>query len=304
SAELTRHAAGAGMNEAWQGLALADSYSVALGIDPRFITSATLTSVWAQQTLDTTVTVRLRRDEMEKRTRVSALVRYATTRPTEYPIKEGLLSLNGRHRDALLAGLPVGAVGLENLTPAGVLTPEALDALQVPASGCGQLIGSDPQGFAVAARIAGSGVNNVVVRGELYVAQQVVIRAVAVGARVVLYTDRTHAWEVMVDSVNDRSRLQFASGREYFDPHCNLMVFDGLDASERSRGATVMHVISSPDIALPSRPDVMIDQPYGYGDRVNLYTGGEVTEVKLVTIGEELAYVGRPQFANSGRHSR
>ncbi len=51
-----------------------------------------------------------------------------------------------------------------------------------PPAGCGQLIGSDDYGHGITARIAGPGVGMVYVAGELYLAQQLVFRAVATGA--------------------------------------------------------------------------------------------------------------------------
>lgn len=48
SAEMLRQYAGAPMHEDWSGLTLIDSYNVAMGIDPWYITDATLTGLWAR----------------------------------------------------------------------------------------------------------------------------------------------------------------------------------------------------------------------------------------------------------------
>jgi hypothetical protein len=205
-----------------------------------------------------------------------------------------MTSLNGSQRDAFFAGLPVGAIGLEYLTRSIEMSNEELDGIHLPTSGCGQLIGSDMSGRAIAARLSGQGVHTVVVRAELYVCQQVVLRAVAIGALVVVYTDRPHMWDVMVTSIGDANRIQFASGPGFIDPRCTLAVVDGMQPTALPSNCTALHIISSEYDALPARPDVIIDQPNGYGDHILLTAGGETIQVRLVTVSDELAYLGRP----------
>lgn len=293
SAEMLRQYAGAPMHEDWSGLALIDSYNVAMGIDPWYITDATLTGLWARPTLETSVTVRLR-PAAKGRTAVGALVRWATDEQLPVRHSTGMTSLNGSQRDAFFAGLPVGAIGLEYLTRSIEMSNEELDGIHLPTSGCGQLIGSDMSGRAIATRLSGQGVHTVVVRAELYVCQQVVLRAVAIGALVVVYTDRPHMWDVMVTSIGDANRIQFASGPGFIDPRCTLAVVDGMQPTALPSNCTALHIISSEYDALPARPDVIIDQPNGYGDHILLTAGGETIQVRLVTVSDELAYLGRP----------
>lgn len=293
SAEMLRQYAGAPMHEDWSGLTLIDSYNVAMGIDPWYITDATLTGLWARPTLETSVTVRLR-PAAKGRTSVGALVRWATDEQLPVRHSTGMTSLNGSQRDAFFAGLPVGAIGLEYLTRSIEMSNEELDGIHLPTSGCGQLIGSDMSGRAIATRLSGQGVHTVVVRAELYVCQQVVLRAVAIGALVVVYTDRPHMWDVMVTSIGDANRIQFASGPGFIDPRCTLAVVDGMQPTALPSNCTALHIISSEYDALPARPDVIIDQPNGYGDHILLTAGGETIQVRLVTVSDELAYLGRP----------
>lgn len=293
SAEMLRQYAGSPPHESWSSLALVDSYNVAMGIDPWYITDATLTGLWARPTLETTVTVRMR-PAPSGRTFVGALVRWATDEAVTIPHATGMTSLNGSQRDAFFAGLPVGAIGLEYLTRTIEMSGSELDGLHLPTAGCGQLIGSDVSGRAVAVRLSGQGVHTVVVRAELYVSQQVVLRSVAVGAQVVVYTDRPHMWDIMVTSIGDSNRIQFASGPGFIDPRCTLAVVDGMQPTALPSNCTALHIISSEYDALPARPDIIIDQPNGYGDQVLLTAAGETIPVRLVTVSDELAYLGRP----------
>lgn len=293
SAEMLRQYAGAPMQQSWNGLTLIDSYNVAMGIDPWYVTDATLTGLWARPTLETTVTVRLR-PAPKGRTAIGALVRWATDQEIPVSRRGGMTSLNGSQRDAFFAGLPVGAMGLEYLTRSIEMNNAELDELHLPTSGCGQLIGSDTSGRAITARLHGVGVHSVIVRAELYVSQQVVLRAVAVGALVVVYTDRPHMWDVMVTSIGDANRIQFASGPGFLDPRCSLAVVDGMQPSAIPGHCTALHIISSEYDALPVRPDIVIDQPNGYGDHVLLSAAGHTTQIRLVTVSDELAYLGRP----------
>ncbi|GAA3174633.1 hypothetical protein GCM10020255_065170 [Rhodococcus baikonurensis] len=76
--------------------------NIGYGIEPRFITAATLTQVWAVATVGTSVTIRLRPTGERGTAKVSATCRFTTRNPPENAPLAGLVSLRGRQRDGLL----------------------------------------------------------------------------------------------------------------------------------------------------------------------------------------------------------
>jgi type VII secretion protein EccE len=110
--------------------------------------------------------------------------------------------LDGEQRDGLTATLPL-ALGA---APAPVLataeTPgvaaAALDALRLPAGSSGLMIGANRHGAPVAVRLFRAEANRTVLVGGVRVAQLVVLRALALGARILVQTGRPGAWEPFV----------------------------------------------------------------------------------------------------------
>ena len=170
--------------------------NVGYGIEPRFITASTLTRIWAVANgrdivRDNSVAAPMANAERRRSARHVASPRAI---PPENAPLAGLVSLRGRQRDGLLTNLPTALAALDGITPDVRMDGGALDSLALPLAGCGQLIGSDRNGHGVAARISGPGVNIVLVAGELYLAQQLIFRAIATGALVLVHTDRPQAW--------------------------------------------------------------------------------------------------------------
>lgn len=80
-------------------------------------------------------------------------------------------------------------VGLDFLVP-----PAALDRLSLTSDRGGVVLGSDQNGGAVQLNLLRSTPTRVVLLGGLYLARQVVLRAAATGAAVVIATGRPAAW--------------------------------------------------------------------------------------------------------------
>jgi hypothetical protein len=171
---------------------------------------------------------------------------------------------------------------------------DAVRHLQLPPAGCGQLIGSDDYGHGITARIFGPGVGMVYVAGELYLAQQLVFRAVATGARVLIQTDRPDTWSSLIDSIATPDRLRVA-GHSQSDNRFNTVVFDGVEASTPRAGVTALYLYAEPSQWPGAEPDLSIVQPSAMGDRILLSTGGTSIELMLVTISSETAFIGRPR---------
>lgn len=264
--------------------------------DPRRFDRAAATGVWTHPTLSSTLTVRLRPGD-HGAVQVGALARF-TTRSSDVPLPNGLRSVRGLDRESLTAALPVAVPRLEHVMPLRDARPGELDDLALPAGGCGQLIGSDDAGRAVTVRLTGPGIRAVYVAGELYLAQQLVFRAVAVGARILLYTDRVDAWRPLLDAAAGPDRLRIA-GEHAGDREFDTVVYDGVRPTTIPPQVGTIHVHSHPDGWPRERPTVTLLQPGASGDRVVLTTAGVRTPLTLVTIGAETTHIGRPRIARS-----
>ncbi|PTR31454.1 type VII secretion protein EccE [Rhodococcus sp. OK519] len=286
------------MGQQWSHVPLQGVCNIGNAIDPRHLSRELLTAVWAAPGLGTTVTVRLRPGSDKDSMLVGAAFRRTIrTAPTRRALRKGLLSMQGTHRDALVAHLPIASPALDDLTPLRARARDLLDDLCLPVTGCGQLVGSDSQGNAVTARIFGPGVRDVLVAGEVYLAQQLVFRAVATGARVLIHTDRPHAWSTLVEAVGAPTRLRVAHESSWSETGFDTLVVDGVPAPQARPGVTTLHVHSSVPQPRPAAA-LSIVQPGASGDRVILTAGRHSVELTLVTISPETAFLGRPRPAS------
>ena len=263
---------------------------------PRRIDRHHTTSIWTHPTWASTLALRLRPGDHDS-IRVGAVARF-TARRADGPAVAGLLPAYGRHDELLTAALPLGVPFPEGRVPLRASCAEELDALALPAGGCGQLVGSDDAGRAVTARLTGPGIRSVHIAGELYLAQQVVFRAVAVGARVLLHTDRPGAWRSLVGSAAGPDRLRLA-GEYAGDRDFDTVVYDGVRPTSPAPHATAIHVHIHPDGWPREKPTVSLLQPGASGDRVVITAGGERTPLTLVTIAAESVYLGRSRVPDA-----
>ncbi|MDG4833888.1 type VII secretion protein EccE [Solwaraspora sp. WMMD1047] len=101
--------------------------------------------------------------------------------------------LDGEHLAGLRATLPLG------LAPAGRGRPPAgSDALDLPMGGAGLMIGANRHGTAVGVRLFRPEPTGAVLIGGVRPAQLIALRAMALGARVVVQTTRPGAWNPFV----------------------------------------------------------------------------------------------------------
>ncbi|WP_072687341.1 type VII secretion protein EccE [Rhodococcus marinonascens] len=284
--------------ETWNHAPLPGVCNTGYGVDPQHLTRDLLAKLWVPSSLGTTVTIRLRPSGIDGQVKIGAACR-VTTRTMPEPLTiPGLISMRGRHRDGLLSNLPFAVSGLDDVMPLTDVPVDDLRALQLPPAGCGQLIGSDDNGHGITARIAGSGVSLVYVAGELYLAQQLMFRAIATGARVLIHTDRPEAWSSLIDSIATPDRLRIAGRSPQSDNRFNTVVFDGVDALPPRAGVTAIYLYGEPSQWPGAEPDLSIVQPDALGDRILLSTGGTSIELMLVTISSETAFIGRPRVVD------
>ncbi|QCQ92156.1 type VII secretion protein EccE [Rhodococcus sp. SGAir0479] len=282
------------MRRQWDHVPLAGAFDVGNAVDPRHLSRALLTGLWSVPGLATTTAVRLRPGRAADEVRVGVSFRRTTPAAAPRLKVRGLISAQGTHRESLLAHLPASSPHLDDLVPFGDITADRLDTFGLVAVGCGQLIGSDGDGKAVTARIAGPGVTEVHIAGEHYLARQVVFRAVATGSRVLVLTDRPHAWAELVDAVRAPMRLRLGAGSSWTETGFDTVVVDGVPVPPSRAGVTTVHVHREPGTLPRTTPTVSIVQPGACGDHVVLAAGGERIDLTLVTIAAETAFVGRP----------
>ncbi|MFC9790909.1 type VII secretion protein EccE [Rhodococcus sp. NPDC127528] len=287
------------VDRAWGQVPLAGDCNTGFGIDPRVVNSNLLAALWARPSVGTTVTVRLRPGRRAGAVRVAASYRETTRTVPNSPDLPGMVSMSGRHGEALASNLPGARADLDSLTPFVEVDRARLDVLDLPHSGCGQLLGSDDDGRGITAAVTGSHVPRVDVFGELYLAQQLVFRAVATGARVLIDSDRPQDWEALVDSVAAPDRLAFVHDRTQVDPEFTAVVFDGTPNRPLVGSATSIRVREVPSEPLRTEAALTIVQPGARGDRITVHSNGRRLDLILVTIAQETAFIGRPLPADA-----
>ena len=301
------------LTQTWSTAPLPGVSSVGYGIDCRAITAEDIAVLWSTPSLGTTMTFHLQPSREAGKLRVRGSCRFAARTRVAKPPVRALTSLRGSQRDDMFAQLPLGVPGLEFLGPSRTLDVSALDRLDLPVSGCGQLLGSDAGGHGVAVRLFGPGLTRVRIAGELYLAQQVLFRAIATGARVLVRTDRPHAWRSLLDAIDAPERLSVVGHTIGHRPSYDVILNDFAGESEptdqqRLSGVTVMslteHELRNHGIerarALPGYEcEVSIVQPHASGDRIRVLSGPLDVELTLVTIPQETAFIGRPRSLRS-----
>jgi type VII secretion protein EccE len=262
-------------------------------VRPSMFTTAGLGSLWTVPSHSTTVCVSLRRDEGADVVKLRGLARFGSYGMAKVDLT-GLGQLRGRQYAALLCSLPLASPRrpLGEWVFAGV---DAVRDLALPASGCGQVVGADEDGRAVALPLFGPQIHRVEICGTLHLAQQVVLRSLALGARVRVHTRRAAAWRVMVEQVGDHnllrvSELDRGSMQAGSDRNYSVEMFDGTTEQTVRVGVTAM-VVNRSD-ASPSRlADVtlqLVDQDRDVV-RVDTRTGSAM--VTMVATDDEMRYL-------------
>ncbi|MEU5911207.1 type VII secretion protein EccE [Micromonospora sp. NPDC047527] len=107
----------------------------------------------------------------------------------------GLRRLDGAHLTGLAGTLPLA------LAAAGAQPRPALDDWELPLGGAGMMVGTNRHGGAVTVRLFRPESTRVLLVGGVRAAQLVALRAMALGALVVVQTARPRAWEPFVRGV-------------------------------------------------------------------------------------------------------
>ncbi|MGE2817458.1 type VII secretion protein EccE [Mycobacterium heidelbergense] len=282
------------VDETWHRCKQGNFQLQSFSVKSTMLTTAGVGLLWTIPSYSTTVCVSLRRDKKHDLVKIRGLTRFDTHGRSQVYL-DGLEEFPGQQFSALAATLPVSQPKRSVGRWAFGRGEKAFDNLALPASGCGQVIGADAQGRAVALPLFGPQIRRVEICGELHLAQQVLLRSLALGARVRVHTSRPAAWWHMVEKVGDRGLLWVAdSGRGSIqagsDRNYSVEMFDGLAAQSVRVGVTVM-VLQAPHTEPSEHCDVVLELLDGTTDTVKVSTSSGSAVVTIVATDEELRFV-------------
>jgi len=205
----------------------------------------------------------------------------------------------GKQRSALLRSLPIGAQGPRLPIESYLGTPDSLADLFTPITGCGQVIGADSSGQGVALPLVGQHVRRVEIVGELLIAKQVILRAIALGATVVVHTNRHDAWRSMVAHVDSPQALSlgtWSAGSQQASSHrsATVFVYDGIPPSGHHSDATVIVLLAPGGVGEYFDPDVTLTEHPDTANLVTVRTATDTTTVFMVATPAEMNYLSAP----------
>lgn len=290
--ELTHRTDVSALDEAWHACRDARFELRTYCLAPSILSTAGIGRLWTVPSISTTMCISLRRDERYDLIKLRGLVRFDGHGQSRTPLRE-LDPLPGRQHAALMCSLPVPSP--RRSVPGWVIGKgvDAVGDLEFPVSGCGQVVGADDRGRAVALPLFGPRAQRVELCGTLHLAQQVVLRSLALGASVRIYSRRPAAWQTMVDQVgdhdlvcvNDRRRESIAANGSY-----PVEMFDGASEPTIQQGVTTMVV--RPPHAEPSREaDVALRLVDRTRDLVRVHTRSASATVTMVATPDEMRYI-------------
>ncbi|WP_160112795.1 type VII secretion protein EccE [Mycobacterium sp. 3519A] len=283
------------IDETWSTCLSSPARWRSFAFDPTMYDSSRLDRLWTVPSLSTTVCLTVRRDRGTPLIRVRGLARFGETGRRRIELG-GLRSLPGEQLPALRCTLPAPAPRRRLGYWVRGKTADAGCGLLLPVSGCGQIIGADMQGRAVALSLFGPGIARVELCGTLHLAQQVVLRSVALGARIRIHSARALAWQDLIAEVGDPEVLcddeQHELSPSSRDGY-SVEVFDGIPVEEKSGPSAATAMIIKPSHALPAdHADVMLQLLDHGRDIVRVQTSAGSTDVTMVATSDEMRYIG------------
>lgn len=261
-------------------------------IDPTQLASV-MSSVWANEALSTTVTLRLRRDAADG-LEVAGVVRFAELPAAGRVVEQsptGLIPLPGRQFDAMAASLPIAvSARMYRHLPRirGGAAAEVVRCLAVPAGGCGQLLGADGTGRAVAMPLFGSAVGAITISGTMRLVAQVTLRAIAIGGSVTVYTTRPALWRGLIAAVGDPHLLALYDDGVAPAAGHRVMIVDGMPTPPAQPPHTQI-TVRRPEHASTPLPDaaVHIEQNLAAPHEILVTTPTRRLSVTMVATADE-----------------
>jgi type VII secretion protein EccE len=282
------------VDETWEMCREGQFRLCSFAVQPDLLTTAGLGLLWTVPSYSTTVCLTLREDTEHDLIKFRGLARFDSELrlPAGLP---GLTHLRGLQFSALAASLPIAPPP----RPVGhwvyAQRDSEVTSLAVPASGCGQVIGADEHGRAVALPVFGPQISRVEISGTLHLTQQAVLRALALGARVLVHSRRPGLWRDMVEVVGrhdllwvadfNRQAIQAGSDRNY-----TVEVFDGVAEQSVRAGVTAM-IVAPPSTPTTPNADVALELISLEHDTVRVSTRAGSAVVTMVATDEEMRYI-------------
>lgn len=301
------------LTEEWDGLRGSRLTTRSLAVDPDELPRVAA-DIWSQPSAATTLTMRLGRGT-DGRLRVAALVRLDGRPADDGPNGSGpnsgdpagTMRLLGRQFDAFTTSLPVASPSrLARALPAaeGARAARLVEHLALPAGGCGQLLGADRSGHAVALPLVGPGVEVVVLSGSFAMIAQTVLRTVAIGAPVVLHTASAQRWHHLVAAVADPPMLHVALA-DNAPRGVRVDLYDGIDPPAGPPPPGVTRFVVDDGTRRPgSAATISLIQNPLVPQQISVVTAAARTTVTMVALPEEWAMIGeaaRNEPAPAGR---
>lgn len=247
---------------------------------------------WTHAALSTTLTIRFRPGPagVDHAGLLRVIEAPASNRVLAEPVA-GLNPLAGRQREAFCATLPVGSAALLDRVldwaPVGHRGPH------VPVRGCGQLIGADADGHAVALPLAGA--PTVVAAGEQLWVWQLVIRAIATGERVKISTDRPEYWRPLIDIVGDADAIDLDDASSRRGTPTSMYVIDRPNTSPDPAGAnprpTRLYIVDD-STRRPDETTLMLMQDRSASGFVDVELGTRRIRMSIVATPDEGRLLG------------
>ncbi|HET6734481.1 MAG TPA: type VII secretion protein EccE [Mycobacterium sp.] len=263
-------------------------------VEPDLFTTAGLGLLWTVPSYSTTVCLSLREEPGRDLIKIRGLVRFDSDVgvPARLP---GLIHLRGLQFSALACSLPIPPPTRPVGNWAYGRRDSELADLAVPASGCGQVIGADEEGRAVALPLFGPQINRVEICGTLHLAQQAVLRALALGARVLVHSRRPGQWRDMVEAVGHHDLLWVADFNRHAiqagaDRNYSVEMFDGV-AERPVRAGVTSIVVAPPNTPVTPNADVTLELISLDNDTVKVSTRVGSAVVTMVATDEEMRYI-------------
>ncbi|MCP9271570.1 type VII secretion protein EccE [Mycolicibacterium arenosum] len=263
-------------------------------LPPALLTTEGLAGLWTVPSYSTTLTVSLRPDDAGDAVQIRGLARFDTRGSRDVALGD-LDPLVGQQFSALTASLPLPPPNHPVQRWAFGRGDSPFANLALPAAGCGQVIGADADGRAVAVPLFGRHVARVEISGTLHLAQQVVLRSLALGARVRVHTERPAQWHAMVERVGDQDMLwvdELRRGAIQAGSERNLSmeIFDGVAEQAIRVGVTVV-VVQPPAVPPSDTCDVALQLLDPRRDTVRVSTHAGSSVVTMVATDDELDYL-------------
>jgi type VII secretion protein EccE len=277
-------------------LATANRFVTTYRLHPDDLTNVNLGAWWSHRSLSTSVIIRLTPRKRRGEVGMRAWVRYASvSRPERSDRLPGLIRQYTDQAEALTATLPLGEHSWKAqrsivTSPQAVVNEKTLAGLQIPVGPGGQLIGTTPTNHPMLLPLAEPGMlTRIYVDAELWVAQQLVLRALPSGATTRITSCRPEAWWPMLRRLAEPRRLWLAQTDG--NRPASMQVCDHVPLSYPADAETLL-MVGTNDAQMAAEADVIIRHDRR-SDKVIVSVGGRPWPLMLSVTKEETRYLGR-----------